>query len=44
MFACAEVFGDEEAKNAYDMVKRNNLMDKFPDAYHLYKEVSFHVS
>lgn len=25
-------------KHAYDMVKRNNLMDKFPDVYHLYKE------
>ena len=25
-------------KNAYDMIKKNNLKHEFPDAYHLYKE------
>ncbi|KAJ0979883.1 hypothetical protein J5N97_015357 [Dioscorea zingiberensis] len=27
-------------KNAYDMIKRNNLKQEFPDVYHLYKESS----
>ncbi|XP_077240823.1 polynucleotidyl transferase, ribonuclease H-like superfamily protein isoform X2 [Tasmannia lanceolata] len=25
-------------KNAYDVIKKNNLKQEFPDAYHLYKE------
>lgn len=25
-------------KNAYDIIKRNNLMEEFPDVYHMYKE------
>lgn len=25
-------------KNAYDMIKRNNLTEEFPNVYHLYKE------
>lgn len=35
-------------KNAYDIIKKNNLKKEFPDAYHLYKEryfvIKFRVS
>lgn len=35
------------SKNAYDVIKKNNLKKEFPDVYHLYKEryfvIKFHV-